>query len=135
MPFIDFYGGVDQIPDALNWANIGPGDSPQENADQTISGINTTITIVATLSAGSYDAGGKGFILLKNGSAASTISGASVANGGFVSTTVVAGDTVRFQATKGAAGSGTSWGATATVTVTETGATLDTFTVSVDAPP
>lgn len=131
-------GGIDNVPDAVNWANVGPGNSPQVNAFQTISGLNTTITLVATLSAGTYGAGGKTFRYYLNGvaqSGAALISAAAVLNGATISLVVGNTDQVHFEATKGAAGSGTSWSATITVTVLETGQTLDTFTVSVDAPP
>lgn len=37
-------GGNDVIPDAVNWADVS-GVSPQANANQTISGITSSITI------------------------------------------------------------------------------------------
>lgn len=122
--------GGDQSPDAVNWANIGPGDSPQVNADQTISGISGTLTVRATLSSGSYGADAKTFQVYKNGSSAASVTPANAAT---VDVSVSHGDTIHYLASKGVPGSGTSWSATATVTIVETGETLDTFTVSVDA--
>lgn len=122
----------DATPDALNWANIGPGDSPQANADQTIVGISTSITLRATLTSGSYDPGIKSFLVYKNGSSAGSVSPEDNAT---LDVTVNVGDTVHYEATKGSPGSGTAWNATCTVTNLNTGATLDTFTVNVSAIP
>ncbi len=120
----------DQTPDAVNWANIGPGTSPQVNANQTITGITTGITLRATLSAGAYDAGAKIFYVYKNGGLVTSVTAANAAS---IDCAVVSGDTVHYEATKGGT-TASQWLATATVTVVETGATLDTFTISVDAP-
>lgn len=124
--------GGDQTPDAVNWANIGPGESPQSNAAQTLTGFDASLTIRATLSAGAYDAGAKTFVAVKN-----TVDDSSTtpADAAFTDTSVVVGDTLSFRATKGLPGSGTSWSATVTVLVVQTGQTLDTFTVSVSSIP
>lgn len=113
-----------------DWANIS-GTSPAANADKTMAAI-TPLTLRATLSGGVYNAGSKFLQVYKNG-----VAGASVtaADGATVDAFVAAGDTVHYEATKGAAGSGTSWTGTVTVKVLETGFVVDTFTVSVDAPP
>ena len=58
-------GGTDVTPSAVNWANIGPTSSPGSNANQTISGIDTTISISASLSGPGnlfYDLSGAGFV-------------------------------------------------------------------------
>lgn len=125
-----FAGGGDVSPDAVNWANVGPGFSPQVNADQTISGISSSITVRATLSSGVYGAGAKVFRVYKNGVLYNSITPADAAT---LDVTVSNGDTVHYEGTKGAPGSGTSWGATVTVTAVEAGTTLDTFTVDVEA--
>lgn len=127
-------GSADTSPDAVNWANFA-GTSPQVNADQTISGIDTTITLVATLSAGTYGAGAKTFSIYVDGVAIQTLTSGFMTDGATVSAPVVTSNVVHFGATKGAAGSGSNWNATVTVTVQETGAVLDTFTASCDAPP
>jgi hypothetical protein len=124
--------GGDATPDPVNWANIGFGVSPQSNADQTISGISSAITLRATLSAGFYDAGPKAFSVYKNSAIAGSV---TPANGATLDVSVSNGDTVHYEATKGLAGSGTTWNATVTVANVNTGATLDTFTADVEAPP
>lgn len=123
-------GAVDRSPDAVNWANIGPGNSPQSNATQTMQGFGGTITIRATLSGVTPDTGAEGFSILRGGVSIDTET--VIVNGASVECTVVSGDTINFQATKGS--STTIWTGTATVTVVETGETLDTFTISVTAP-
>ena len=111
-------GGSDVTPDAVNWADIGPGTTPQDNANQTISGIDTTIILEVNFT-------GSGASLLysvDNGTYTLLASGGqfSVSNG----------QTVKFRFTRVA--SGTSSG-TATVTNESDGSTtLDTFTYSVN---
>lgn len=122
----------DRSPDAVNWANAGPGVTPQANADQTLQGFDGTITLRATLSAGAYGAGAKNLLVYKGGVLAGSV---TAANGATLDVAVVSGNTIHYEGTKGVPGSGTSWNATITVTVLETGETLDTFTVSVDAEP
>jgi hypothetical protein len=125
-------GGSDKSPDAVNWDDVGPGDSPQIGNSQTIAGITGPITIRATLTGGAYGAGAALFAINKNSVDADSI---APANDASVSASVSNGDVIYFRATKGLPGSGSSWSATATVTVVETGQVLDTFTVSVSAIP
>jgi len=108
-------GGTDVTPDAINWADIG-GVSPQSNAAQTFTGINTAIEITF-----SYTGTGTPFITAtKNGSVPFT-SGDSVESG----------DTLSFSVS--------TFGADATGTVTivnasDSNTTLDTFAVNVADP-
>jgi hypothetical protein len=109
---------ADVTPAAVNWANIGPGTSPQDNANQTISGIDTTITLEVNWTGSgaslSYSIDDGAYTLLANGGQF------SVSNS----------QTVKFRFTRVA--SGTSSG-TATVTNESDGSTsLDTFTYSVN---
>lgn len=124
----------DVTPNPLNWANVPSGVSPQSNADQTISGLSpgVSITLRATLSAGTYGAGIKSFNVYKN----SVLNGSvTPANGATLDVTVQNGDTVHYEDTKGGT-SGTAWDATTNVTnITDGGAAIDTFTnLSVTAP-
>lgn len=112
-----------------DWANIS-GVSPATNADKTMSAISS-LTLRATISGGSYGAGAKALGVYRNGSIVG--SAVTAADGATVDARVVAGDTIHYEATKGVAGSGTSWSGTVTVTVLETGFVVDTFTVSVNA--
>lgn len=120
----------DRKPDAVNWASVA-GASPAENANQTISGISTSIALRATITGYARTGGNAGGLsILVNGSIAATV---TAAEGASVSAQVGPGESVRFQATKGLAGSGTNWSGTVTVIVAATGYVVDTFTVSCDA--
>lgn len=111
--------GGDKTPDAVNWANIGPGVSPQTNATQTINGIDGSITLEIN-----YTGGGSNLFYYSIDGGAFTI----VANGGtFVASN---GETVRFQTTRVAAG--TSSGTVTITNESDGGTSLDTFTYSVD---
>ena len=37
--------GGDRTPDAVNWANIGPGTSPHNNANQTLQNFDGSINL------------------------------------------------------------------------------------------
>lgn len=119
----------DLTPDAVDWANIGPGNSPQVNADKTMANFTGTLTIRATLSSGTYEAGTKAFRVYKNGG---LVTGITPADAATLDVSVIATDTVHYEATKGTSGS--TWSGTATVKVVETNQQLDTFTISVTAP-
>jgi hypothetical protein len=123
-------GGTDQVPDAVNWANIS-GASPQSNADQTMQGFTGSLTLRATFSAVVLDAGPESFAIHRNG--ASVASTSTPANGGTLDATIASGNTIHFEATKGLVGSGTTWSCTVTVSIVETGQVIDTFTVSCTA--
>lgn len=105
----------DIVPNAVNWANISDTDNRAENSNQTISGIDVTITLEATCT----DPDITIFPI---------VNGTTLNAGPF---TVDSGDTVRFEAfhSQQSAQSGT-------VTVannSDGGTTLDTFTVSLAA--
>lgn len=110
---------ADVTPDAVNWANIGPGTSPQSNANQTINGIDTTITLeINADSAGLFE------YSLNSGSFT------FIANGGQVP--VSNGDTLRWRVSPAAPGT-----VSGTITITnesDGSAVLDTFTYSVTEP-
>lgn len=110
-------GARDVTPDAVNWADIGPGDSPQSNADQTLQNFDGTITLEANWTGsgafGGYSLNGGGYTI--------------IANGGTVD--VTDGDTLNWRFTRTVVGTSTG-----TVTITnesDGSATLDTFTYSV----
>jgi hypothetical protein len=124
---------LDQYPAAVNWANVGPGASPQTNADQSMVGFDGAITLRATFSSVTLDSGPESFVVHKNGSSAASTT--TPANGGSLDVAISPGDTIHFEATKGLDGSGTTWSCTVTVSIVETGETLDTFTVNVSAAP
>lgn len=109
--------GGDKTPDAVNWANIGPGNSPQSNANQTINGIDGAINLEVNYTGSGatlfYSIDGGGFN--------------PVANGGQFS--VSDGETVRFQFTRTA--TGTSSGTVTVTNESDSSTTLDTFTYSV----
>ena len=123
----------DLVPDAVDWANVGPGNSPQSAASQAMQGFTGTLTLRATLSAGTYGAGIKTFQLWKNGVSAGSLSGASVVDGATLNISISPGDTVYPYATKGST-PGTSWDATVTMSIVETSSNIDTYTVNVTAP-
>ncbi len=109
---------TDVTPNSVNWGNIGPGFSPQVNSNQTISGINTTITLEVNYTGSSV------FMYYRINSGSYTL----ISSGGQF--TVSNGQTVNFQAitTNPTTVSGT-------VTITnesDGGASLDTFTYNVD---
>ena len=109
---------TDKTPDAVNWANIGPGTVPQNNANQTISGITTTITLEAFYTSG--------LLYYSKNDGAFTFIG----NGGSV--TVSNNDTLRWQMAPAAPGT-----VSGTVTVrnaSDGDVDLDTFTYSVTEP-
>lgn len=108
----------DKTPDAVNWANIGPGNSPQTNANQTISGIDGSITLEVN-----YTGSGAALFYSIDGG-----SFTPVANGGQFS--VSNGQTVRFQFTRTV--TGTSSGTVTVTNESDGSASLDTFTYSVD---
>lgn len=110
--------GSDVTPDAVNWANIGPGNEPQNNANQTFTGIDTTISIETFYTSGLlyYSLNGGAFTFIGNGG------GVDVVNN----------DTLRFQMSNAAPGT-----VTGTVTVrngSDGDVDLDTFTYSVTLP-
>lgn len=110
---------ADVTPAAVNWANIGPGTSPQNNANQTISGIDATINL-------EINADSAGLLKYSKNGGAFTI----IANGGQVS--VSNGDTVRWEVSAAAPGT-----VSGTITITnesDGSAVLDTFTYSVTEP-
>jgi hypothetical protein len=108
----------DRTPSAVNWADITVvGGASGDNANQTISGITTPISIKAAASilTGALDQ------LLAD------VNGAGFVTDATVAFQVLAGQTVRFRAVA-------STGVEATVTVTNesaVGATLDTFAVGI----
>lgn len=114
---------------SANFANIGPGDTPQANADVTVT-INGPGTLRVTCSAGTYGAGGKGLLVYVGGVNVASI---TPSDGATLDATLAAGaNTVHYEATK--ASSGTSWNATLTPRLVETGQTLASFTAAVSAP-
>jgi len=111
-------GGSDGTPDAVNWANIGPGNEPQTNANQTITGIDTTISLETFYTSGllHYSLNGGSFTFIGNGG----------------SVDVVNNDTLRFRMDNVAPGT-----VTGTVTVrnaSDGDVDLDTFTYNVTLP-
>jgi hypothetical protein len=123
-------GGVTVTPSG-SWANVGPGNSPQTNADVTLTFAGVSLlTLRATMSGGVYDAGIKTLQVYKGGVAGAI---STAADGNSVTAAIASGDTIHFEAVKGGT-SGTVWSATITITIVETGQTLGTFTVSVGAP-
>lgn len=126
------HGGADLSPDPVDWANIS-GASPAENANKTLTGFTGPLVVRATLSGVSITGGGpSGLQAYVNGVAGSSV---SAANGATVDATVSPGQTLRYRATKGVAGSGTNWVGTVSVSVAATGQVIDTFTVNCDAAP
>lgn len=117
--FVNAMNGVDVIPDAVNWANVS-GASPQANANQSITGITSTISISLALSGTSGEA-----IFLKY----------RINSGTYVTYStpfsVSVGDTLNFQVSTIAGGAGAG---TVTVTNDSSGsATLDTFTYNMSS--
>jgi hypothetical protein len=121
--------GADVTPNAINWTNATGGLGVADTGSQTVLGINTGITLRATLSSVSITGGGSCTLVARvNGANQTPV---TVSNGATVDMTgVVASDLTlwRSQASGGASGTITY---TATVTnVTDGGAAIDTFTVS-----
>lgn len=102
--------GFDVTPNAVNWVNIS-GAGSGSNANQTISGIDTSIEI-----AWSYSGTGVVNVLGDVNDGAGQMS----------PRTVSSGDTLSFTASSVAGGSGT----VTVVNNSDGGATLDTFTVN-----
>jgi len=110
---------ADVTPAAVNWANIGPGNEPQNNANQTISGIDTTINLEMNRT-------GSGLVYYSKNGGAFTF----LANGDTVS--VANNDTLRWQVANVAPGT-----VSGTVTITNASdgdAAIDTFTYNVTLP-
>lgn len=122
MTFLSMHQGKgrpDKTPDAVNWANIGPGTSPQNNANQTLQNFDGSINIeINADSAGllEYSLNGGAFTF--------------ISNGGQVA--VSDGDTLRWQVSPAAPGT-----VSGTITITnesDGSAVLDTFTYNVTEP-
>lgn len=123
----------DRAPDAVNWANIGPGTSPQSNADQTLQNFDGTLTLRATITSYVSSGGNSGTLFVfKNGGSSGSV---SMAENATLDIAVASTNTIHYQVQKGTAGSGTNVTCTVTVKVVETNAQLDTFTVDVSAAP
>lgn len=110
---------TDVTPDAVDWANIGPGDQPQSNANQTLQNFDGSITLEANYTGSgilSYSLNGGSFTVLGTGGQFS----------------VSDGDFVRWEASAVAPGT-----VSGTVTITnesDGSAVLDTFTYNVTEP-
>ena len=133
----DFYGksAADQIPDAVNWADIS-GETPQQNASQTMQGFTGTLTLRVTMGAVVAGSGARTFHIYKNGASAVSLSGTGLVTGATMETSITSGDTIYFYGTKGGV-SPAAWSCnTVTITIVETGNTIDTFAVvTIEAPP
>ena len=125
-------GAGDRTPDALNWANVGPGSAPQNNGARTIAGVNAPITLRAAISSFSSTGGGARTLqIYRNGVSVASVTAAAAA---FVEASFSAGDTCYFLASQTTPGSGNNWSGTVTVTnQSDAAAVLDTFPVTVDA--
>lgn len=127
-------GGTDVTPDAVNWGNITKtGQTGWENnsaSAQTITGIDTVITLKASWTSTASSNKAKGY-WVKNGAGA----GAPVLTPAYV--TAVSGDVLYFIVTDGYANpAGSADNGTVTVTnESDGGASLDTFTYSVQFVP
>jgi len=110
---------ADVTPNAVNWANIGPGNEPQNNANQTIDGIDASIDLEMNRTGSGlvyYSLAGGAFTLLADGATVS----------------VTNGQTLRWQVANAAPGT-----VSGTVTITNASdgdAPIDTFTYSVTLP-
>lgn len=112
-------GFGDKTPDAVNWANIGPGNEPQNNANQTLQNFDGSINLEMNRT-------GSGLVYYSLNGGSFTL----IADGGQVS--VSDGDTLRWQVANTAPGT-----VTGTVTITnesDGSTTLDTFTYDVTLP-
>lgn len=111
----------DVTPDAVNWNNLSTGSSTATTNTQTISGINTTITLRATFTENRDNYTLQAII---NGS----LVGSPVNSPGNFTFTVANGDTVAFRAS-----GGETRNSTATITNTSDGnAVLDTFIIDLE---
>ncbi len=109
----------DKTPDAVNWANIGPGNEPQNNANQTLQNFDGSINLEMNRT-------GSGLVYYSLNGGSFTF----IADGGQVS--VSDGDTLRWQVANAAPGTVTG---TVTITNESDGSTsLDTFTYNVTLP-
>lgn len=109
--------GADVTPNAVDWANVS-GASPQANANQTISGIDVSITISLS------DSGGfSGFEYRLDSGSYVTYS---------VPFSVNDGQTLNFRVP--GLIPGTNAGTITVVNDSDASTTLDTFTYSVDLP-
>lgn len=132
----DNFNNADYVPNAVDWANIsGSTDAVSfysSNAARTISGINRTINIRATISnfSGSNVVNGSRLDIWVNG--AKRGDSTNIANGSWTDANVNNNDTVYFIAHLGANNQTGAASASYTVTVTNitTGQVLDTFTVN-----
>lgn len=123
-------GGVIVTPSGA-WANIGPGNSPQTNADVTLNFTGaTSLTLRAIMGSGTFDSGIKTLQAYKGGVGGSLVSAAA---GAMLDQTFAPGDSIHFEAIKSGT-SATQWACTITMMIVETGQVLSTFTVSVSAP-
>lgn len=125
----------DVVPDAVNWTDISGSVAgngiPRQGNSQTITGINTPITLRATITG--FSSGGTGIRQLQvdvNGSV-STVAAAANATLDF---NVSNGQAVIFGGTQNTTTS-SSWGGLITVTnQSNGGVTLDSFNLSVTNP-
>lgn len=126
-------GMQDKTPNTITFGNIGPGTSPQSNADQQVTGTNVPIVIRATLSGGTYDAGIKSLHVFVNSVDVGNVSG--LANGSTLDVTLQPGDQFHYQGQKGGT-TGTNWNASIALTnLTDGGASVGpSFTADVTAP-
>ncbi len=109
----------DKTPDAVNWANIGPGNEPQNNANQTLQNFDGSINLEMNRT-------GSGLVYYSLNGGSFTF----IADGAQVS--VSDGDTLRWQVANAAPGTVTG---TVTITNESDGSTsLDTFTYNVTLP-
>lgn len=111
--------GSDVTPDAVNWPNIS-GVSPQSTGNQTITGIDATITLSAQVTT-VVQAGGI-FSIFVNDSFVATFSTT------LAEFSVSSGDTVSFSVQPSF---GTVEGTVTVRNVTDSNTTLDTFTYNV----
>jgi hypothetical protein len=109
----------DKTPDAVNWANIGPGNEPQNNANQTLQNFDGSLDLEMNRT-------GSGLVYYSLNGGSFTF----IADGGQVS--VSDGDTLRWQVANAAPGTVSG---TVTITNESDGSTsLDTFTYNVTLP-
>jgi len=117
---------LDTTPDAVNWPSVTTGDVYASTASQTITGIETDITINIFVTGGNYGAG-EGFGVIT--SATKVGSGEPWQSGG-VNYTFSANDTLSFEYY---VFTGVEKTRTVTVTNASDGDTvLDTFTMTVN---
>lgn len=113
-------GGTDVTPNAVNWNNIDTGGSSGQTNTQTISGIDTTITLRVT-----YTRDDEAYTLVTYVNGTSVGGAQAPSNYTF---TVSNGDTVYFFAT-----GGETRDSSATVTnVSDSNAVLDTFGINLN---